>query len=259
MLIKRLLLRCLKPLGVKSYLDLLLLIKYRRHLLFCIKNLRKSRSQFSQDVFVACELNLWDRKKPTGYFVEFGACDGLLLSNTVLFEENYNWNGILAEPGKIWHEKLSLNRSCHVDFRCVSGRSGLKVLFNETFEGEYSTLDEFSDKDLHSDKRQKMNQYLVETVSLHDLLIKYKAPQEITYLSIDTEGSEYEILSSLDLDFWVFQVITIEHNFGVNRSKIEELLSNKGYEKVFENRTKVDDWYLNRNRMVPSRIISKQG
>ena len=41
--------------------------------------------------------------------------------------------------------------------------------------------------------------YKVKTISLEDLLVKYNAPNIIDYLSIDTEGSEYEILSKLDL------------------------------------------------------------
>ena len=44
------------------------------------------------------------------------------------------------------------------------------------------------------DSRTKGIKYEVETISLEDFLEKYNAPNIIDYLSIDTEGSEYEIL-----------------------------------------------------------------
>jgi hypothetical protein len=64
------------------------------------------------------------------------------------------------------------------------------------------------------------------------------------YLSIDTEGSEYDILSSFNFDKYKFRVITSEHNFTQNREKIYTLLKKQGYERKFEDISEFDDWYV---------------
>ena len=70
------------------------------------------KAQIGQDIFVLFSLS-WKRN---GYFVEFGATNGVDLSNTYLLEKNFNWNGILAEPAKVWHKDLVSNRNVSVDF-----------------------------------------------------------------------------------------------------------------------------------------------
>lgn len=57
--------------------------------------------------------------KQNGFFVEFGATNGIDLSNTYLLETEFGWNGILAEPDKYWHTSLIANRTAIIDIRCV--------------------------------------------------------------------------------------------------------------------------------------------
>jgi FkbM family methyltransferase len=200
----------------------------------------KSTSQLGQDLFVLSQLGF----KEHGYFVEFGATNGVDLSNTLLLEKEFQWNGILAEPGKTWHEVLKSNREAHIDFSCVWTESNIDLKFNETSVAEFSTISSYSSSDGHSQVRELRKEYNVRTLSLNDLLEKYDAPRIIDYLSIDTEGSEYEILKYLDFDKWKFRVITCEHNFTSNRSKIKNLLSRNGYQRVFTEISKFDDWYI---------------
>ena len=63
------------------------------------------KSQIYQDVFVLYILN-WKRH---GFFVEFGATNGLDLSNTFLLEKGFGWKGILCEPVSTWKEDLIKN------------------------------------------------------------------------------------------------------------------------------------------------------
>lgn len=76
-----------------------------------------SKFQIQQDIFVLVATNF----KKGGFFIEFGATNGIDLSNTYLLEKEYEWKGILGEPAKKWHKDIVKNRSSNpnIDFYCV--------------------------------------------------------------------------------------------------------------------------------------------
>lgn len=199
-----------------------------------------SKAQLKQDLFVLAATN----SKKNGFFVEFGATNGIDLSNTYLLEKKYNWDGILAEPAKVYQQDLLKNRAVNIDFSCIWRKSGELLDFNECESGVLSTIAEFSDKDFFAETREQGTHYEVETLSLLDLLKKYNAPKEIDYLSIDTEGSEFEILNSFDFTQYDISIITCEHNFTDDREKIFKLLTSKGYVRKYETFSACDDWYF---------------
>jgi hypothetical protein len=87
--------------------------------------------------------------------------------------------------------------------------------------------------------------YEVKTVSLLDLLKKYNAPKDIDYLSLDTEGSEIDILLAFDFDQYKVKFLTVEHNAKEeNRQSIYTLLTSKGYDRVLKNISNWDDFYV---------------
>lgn len=203
----------------------------------------KSKAQLKQDMFVLVELDF----KRDGYFVEFGATNGVELSNTYMLEKEFGWDGILAEPARVWHDALKANRKCHVHHDCVWSKSGEVLEFNEVDAAELSTIDTFSGVDEHAKTRTSGKKYLVKTISLLDLLKKYNAPKDIDYFSIDTEGSEFDILSAFDFDAYNIKVITCEHNYTPMREKIFQLLSSKGYTRKHTGVSRFDDWYVINN------------
>jgi len=207
---------------------------------FARRHIRSAKSQILQDVFVLYETNL----KRNGFFVEFGAGDGLFLSNSHLLDQEYGWQGILAEPARVHHAALTANRNCRIDKRCVWTQSGEILPFNETDFAEFSTLEQFSEVDMHAQARASGLRYPVETISLHDLLATHRAPRDIDYLSIDTEGSELDILTAFDWKSFHFGIITVEHNYTSQRTKLHELLTAKGYAQKFEEISGGDDWYV---------------
>jgi FkbM family methyltransferase len=200
--------------------------------------MEKSKSQFRQDIFALVKLNF----KRNGYFVEFGATDGIELSNTYLLEKEYGYVGILAEPNPNQRGEIKKNRKATIEERCVWRASNETLSFVDA--GGLSTIVDFSSGDIHKEKRDRRKTFEVKTVSLTDMLLQHNAPAQIDYLSIDTEGSEYEILSAHDFTKYNFSVITVEHNYTNNRQRIYQLLTKNGYQRVHEELSGVDDWYI---------------
>lgn len=209
-------------------------------MLFCLSHAARSHSQFFQDIWVLHQLN----ELRGGFFVEFGAADGLNDSNTALLERDYDWTGILAEPARRWRSALRRNRRCAIDERCVWLRTGETVSFRETEIPAHSTMEQYAGDDSLADERVSASLYPVETVSLSDLLIHWNAPRRIDYLSLDTEGSELDILSAFDFDAWDVRLISVEHNNSARRTPLFDLLTQNGYQRVLEGLSGVDDWYV---------------
>jgi FkbM family methyltransferase len=206
-----------------------------------LRMLDASRAQLQQDIFA------WSRRdfRTGGFFVEFGACDGVQLSNTQMLEAEHGWTGILAEPARRWHDALAGNRpSAHIDRGCVWSRTGDELMFVEPEIAELSTVETFAEGDRHSTARRRGARYSVPTISLDDLLDKYDAPEHIDYLSLDTEGSEHEILAAHDFGSRAIHVITCEHNYSPSRELVHRLLVENGYERHRTDLSLWDDWYV---------------
>ncbi len=222
-----------------------------RFLSYAVAMRARSRAQILQDLWVCFELN----EKRGGFFVEFGATNGLINSNTWLLETALGWNGILAEPNPFWHAALAANRRVAIEHRCVSSKSGNKVAFtitNDT-DPELSGISKFSEGDHFAGLRRQGKVIEVETISLCDLLEKYQAPPEIDFLSMDTEGSELDILSTFDFNKYKFSLVSVEQN-PHTESRIQTILQDNGYVRVFPQFSQWDGWYVSaklRDKAMP--------
>lgn len=207
---------------------------------YAIPRLIESKSQYLQDLWVA----YMSQSRPTGYFVEFGGADGVKLSNTWYLENVLGWRGVIAEPGRVWYPAIRRNRACHIDERCVWSRSGETLTFVQSGIAVNSTLEAFVEADALAHERQEHARYEVKTVSLNDLLVDCQAPARIDYMSVDTEGSEFDILSAFDFDRWDVRLITVEHNNTDKRQALYDLLTSRGYQRTLDVMSGVEDWYV---------------
>jgi len=194
-----------------------------------IKCLLSSPAERCGDIF-ALLLNEGIRD---GFFVEFGACDGVAVSNTLSLERYFGWKGILAEPDVFWKDSLPKNRSASIDSRAVSSETGLKLEFFQSARPGNSSPDRG-----HAYIGEIVDSYTVETVSLMDLLRDHEAPNFIHFLSVDTEGHEKEVFNNFDFDKYRFGFISVEEHAEVSpRDSVQPLLEAAGYRIVFPRET----------------------
>ena len=198
-------------------------------------------SQLNQDIDVI----QFYKQKQNGYFIEIGANDGINLSNTYLLEKNYNWKGICVEPIPDIFNKLKNNRlnSICID-KALYSDSNIILKFNIASCALLSGIIEHINCHKNSLNNGKIID--VETISMNDLLDNNNAPNFIDYLSIDTEGSEFEILKTINYDKYTFGIIHVEHNYiEPQRKNIKDLLLSKDY--IYKRENKWDDEYIHKS------------
>lgn len=213
----------------------------RGFLIHALRKVGASHSQIFQDAFVLHVLG----EDAGGFFCDFGATNGVTLSNSHMLEKHHGWTGICAEPARSWHGELKSNRpGAKIETDCVWSESGQTLTFSEARSKELSTITAYEGSDDHAHRRKGAETYDVTTISLTDMLERHEAPSDFDYLSIDTEGSELDILAAHDFARFAPKVITVEHNYTENRQKIFDLLSGNGYRRVLPEVSLFDDWYL---------------
>ena len=216
------------------------------------KDKKNITSQIYQDVCASFIIG----EKYDKTFLEFGATDGFHYSNSYMLENNLSWQGVLSEPSPQWHDALKKNRkNSKIISKCIWKESGKKLDFFMSDQGELSTLKDYIESDKismpgNTEVRKKSGKTIsVETISLNDVIKVYFDNVCPSYISIDTEGSEYEILKSFNLKIYRPKLFTIEHNFTENESKIDKHFISHGYVRIFRKLTAFDAWY------IPSEIL----
>ncbi len=206
-----------------------------------LSNFGDIKSQLLQEVFVLSALE----QRKSGYFIEAGASDGIDCSNTYLLEKGFGWSGLLIEPSESAFRRLVSNRSSHVFNAALWSESNLNLHFTETNSPGLSTITSLKESDFLSQDRTVLKEYEVPTITLQDLLSKYNAPNEIDYLSLDTEGSEFEILKNFDFSQYKFNIISVEHAWNErSRNSVITLLKVHGYAQIRAELTEYESWFV---------------
>jgi len=206
-------------------------------------------SQDNQDAYL--ENNIFKGYK-NGFYVDVGAHDGVSINNTLYFEKNNNWSGINIEPMKKAFDNLVINRPNNINLNCaVCNNDGeTDFLYNTGYTEMLSGIkDNFDVRHLYRIQNENIHTgstteiIKVNTKKLETIFDENNV-SHINYLSIDVEGSEFEVIKSINFDKVFIDVIGFENNYNDISIPIVEYLDNKGF--IFINKTALDIFMINK-------------
>lgn len=201
------------------------------------------KSQCGQDAYLNEHIFKGMR---SGRFIDVGAHDGISLSNTWFFEKELGWSGICVEPNPNVFKKLVRERSCTCVNVCISNEN--TVLDFTVVEGYAEMLSgittNYDSRHLERIRREvkerggAINNVQVPSRTLESL-IDESGVSEYDFCSIDVEGSEIDVVKSINFDKVKIKYFTIENNYRLE--DINKYLSSKGYDCI--HRLEADDVY----------------
>ena len=191
-------------------------------------------SQDSQDRYL--ENNIFKGYKD-GFYVDVGAYDGITINNTLYFEKNNNWTGINIEPNKKVYNNLLVNRPNNINLNCAVCNSDseadfyLNTGYTEMISGLKDNYDPRQLQRLQNENIQTGSNtevVKVKTKKLETIFIENNITH-VNYLSIDVEGSEFEVIKSINFNTVFIDVIGFENNYIDNSNTIIKYLLNKNF------------------------------
>lgn len=169
---------------------------------------RHASSQRSEDLILLPTL-LRAAFAKQGTFVELGALDGLAYSNTLLLEKCFGWSGVLIEADPSNFKRLLKNgrSACKLHSAVCNKTSGSVQFASTDKHGELAgQLDQLSPSYI----RRWGLRFKPVTVNCTSLtrLMGRAAMRKADFLSLDVQGAEELVLSSVDPS--VFKVVLVE-------------------------------------------------
>jgi FkbM family methyltransferase len=175
-----------------------------------------------------------------GFFCEVGANDGLRFSNT-FFLESMGWNGVLIEPDPRNLKPLTESRSVSILPFCATNDDEIEITLNLAKDTLYSGISP------HELKKKARAEDVAHVLGfkLVTMLEKVSAPRFIDFMSIDTEGNEFEVLLGMDFHQYQVAILCVEHNYDYKKlKKIRLLLHSYGYRQVLKAASQFDAWFI---------------
>ncbi|MDJ0688921.1 MAG: FkbM family methyltransferase [Xenococcaceae cyanobacterium MO_188.B32] len=183
-------------------------------------------------------------------FIQIGSFDGITNDPIRKFVINHSWKGIFVEPIKEYYDRLLKNydgieglifKNVAIDSK--PGHRSIYRLRPEAisltpYAPQFSTFN----REVLTKRKNKFPEIesLIEEVNVPCMtvqeIINTEGMTRVDLVQIDTEGYDFEILKSIDLQLIKPSVIRYEHIHlkDEDRQKSVDLLVNNGYKILFE-------------------------
>jgi FkbM family methyltransferase len=211
------------PVGVKHYV--------KQRLIELRRQITQDTSQHGESAYLR---TLVSPDSPP-YVVDVGAYDGRTMSNSYYFIQKLGWKGLLVEPLPANFELLTALYKDKPSVICVNKAISDSAGIQKLYVGTHGSVSTLCTDDHEWFREHRTEQTIdIETDTLTNLLSQHQFPKDISLLSIDTEGLDYEVLTSLDFSRFQPRVIITEE-YGGNPDKLKkkhQLLIDNGYRLV---------------------------
>ena len=184
-----------------------------------------------------------------GKCIDVGAADGKRGSNTYYFEK-LGWRCLCIEANPEHKKSLQELRRSVIMQACgnVKLYEEMELQVFRVGDRDISTSITSLDPDkrlVEDHKHIIQNQYSVKVIvnSLTNIIRGIWVPgsyDTIDFISIDTEGTELDVIKGIDFDSFNVMLLVIENNY--DDTKISEYLNQLGY--IRDQRYKINDFYV---------------
>ena len=198
-------------------------------------------SQFGEDKIIES----YFEKGYIGGCIDVGAADGVHINNTKYFEE-LGWYCLCIEPIPEFYEKLKNSRLNAINYAVspINDKLDFNIIYVNGQTGEAGSALNVDEKLIQHLKNMGYSitseTISVESRTLDYCIENYYKHNKIDFISIDTEGTELEVLKSFSIEKWNPKLIVVENNW--EDPEIENYLRQFGYKK--DKRLQINEFYI---------------
>jgi len=192
-------------------------------------------------------INKYLKNIKKGFYVDIGAFNPIRGSNTyLLFKKGWSGINIDADENSIKIFNILRRKDYNFNYAISSSKKKkLKLFYEKNSSGVKTTILKFRDLTLKNFKFKE-----VKVSTFKNLIKKTKYyKKRIDFLNIDCEGSDYDVLKSVDIKMYKPKIICIEINVLLKKSIKKSLI----YKYLYKNNYELKKSFLN------SHIFSYKG
>lgn len=186
-------------------------------------------SQEKQDQFVDNYL----KEKRNGIFLEVGAANGVRLSNSLFFERERGWSGLLIEPNRKYYDELvTVHRKSYIVNSCLSLDGKISTANFITADLIGGVEEGYTDSMRERVKSEFPNAEQVEVlcIPIYSILQEINM-KHIDFFTLDVEGAELQILKTIPFNNVTINVFCIEYaitsdkgvNYQASKKKLNDI------------------------------------
>jgi FkbM family methyltransferase len=198
----------------------------------------------------------WFNGLCNGTYIEMGALDGVKFSNSFAFNKGFGWEGLLIELIPSHYQQLVQNRPNEIA-TVQAGVCDKRQMIHYVHRPERPAtggIYEFASVD-HRERwwgnitLSSPQVKEIQCIPLKDIVAEHgKGVNFFDFFSLDVEGSEFEVLRSIDYASIGFGIILLEANFRNLLRKnyaARTFLESNGYIFLMEEGNSY--WFINKN------------